>query len=216
MKPLTEDLFFNILLILLWAGLACVRIYYRTRPLASQNAEEEQPEGKERVGGWIGVILSIGILGMITTVVLYLIALYVIPLPFILDFQLPLPSIIRWIGVLTGFISIPFLIWIHRTLGKYFAAQLELKEKHKLITVGPYSRVRHPMYTVFILFTSSMALITVNLLIVIFCLAVVLSFPFIARKEEAMLTRLFGDEYRQYLGRTGRFFPRLRRPKKEA
>jgi protein-S-isoprenylcysteine O-methyltransferase Ste14 len=71
------------------------------------------------------------------------------------------------------------------------------------------------MYTVFILFTLSMAIITANLLITLFCLMTVLSFPFIARKEEAMLESLFGERYTEYMKRTGRFLPRLRQSKEK-
>ena len=207
---MSEDLLFRMLLILLWIVFAGTRIYYRSKRIAPQYKGEEQPKGKERLGGWAGIMLSIGILGMLASVILYLVAW-----PFVLGFQLPIPSIIRWFGVVVGFCSVPLLIWIHRALGKYYAAQLELKEEHQLITGGPYSRVRHPMYTIFILFTSSMGFITANLLVILFCLLVVFSFPFIARKEESMLVSLFGEEYKEYMRWTGRFFPRLRRQKQE-
>ena len=32
------------------------------------------------------------------------------------------------------------------------------------------------------------------------------------RSEEAKLVERFGDDYRRYMARTGRFFPRLRSP----
>ncbi|MFX1474224.1 MAG: hypothetical protein ACFFCO_01935, partial [Promethearchaeota archaeon] len=132
---MTEDLYFRLLIILLWGIFATVRIYYRSRSLAPRLEEEKQPEGKDRFGGWISIILMIGILGMIVSVILYVVAI-LIPVPYLLDFQFPLPTILQWVGVIMGAISVPFLIWIHRSLGKYYAAQLELKEEHQLITIG--------------------------------------------------------------------------------
>ncbi|KAI0670381.1 ICMT-domain-containing protein [Trametes maxima] len=37
-------------------------------------------------------------------------------------------------------------LWCHRTLGKYFTWQVSVQDDHKLITTGPYSFVRHPSY----------------------------------------------------------------------
>ncbi|KAL6306497.1 hypothetical protein BKA93DRAFT_143884 [Sparassis latifolia] len=37
--------------------------------------------------------------------------------------------------------------WCYRTLGRFFTYELSVKEEHQLVTVGPYSIVRHPSYT---------------------------------------------------------------------
>jgi len=39
----------------------------------------------------------------------------------------------------------------YNTLGRHFTFELSLKREHKLVTVGPYSVVRHPSYTALIL-----------------------------------------------------------------
>jgi protein-S-isoprenylcysteine O-methyltransferase Ste14 len=135
------------------------------------------------------------------------IILYLLAPPWFGWSQLPFPALLRIVGIILGISSLPLLIWTHRTLGKYYAPVLELKEKHTLIDIGPYSRVRHPMYSVFIIFTLSMALITVNLFVTIFSIVVVSVFPFIAKQEEEMLLKQFGSEYQSYMEKTGRFFP---------
>ncbi|KAI0747209.1 hypothetical protein C8Q80DRAFT_827657 [Daedaleopsis nitida] len=53
-------------------------------------------------------------------------------------------------GILGGFIR----VWCHRTLGPFFTWELALRDEHKLITQGPYSIVRHPSYTGWILLTT--------------------------------------------------------------
>ena len=193
------------LLLLLYGIFGSIRIYYRTRSSAPKKADTEQKEGIEKIGGWVGVFMSIGIVGMFASIILYLVA----PAWFLWS-QLPLPNIIQIIGVISGFSSIPLLIWTHRSLGKFYAPVLEVKEKHSLIDFGPYSRIRHPMYVVFILFTFSMAVITVNLFVTFFSIVVVIQFPFIARQEEQMLLKELGSEYRDYMKHTGRFFPKSR------
>ncbi len=207
---MADSTIFRILLILLYGVFGSIRIYYRTRSLAPKNQSTEQKEGIEKIGGWVGIILSIGIIGMFLSLILYLLA----PTWFLWP-QLPFPVLVQVIGVLTGFSTIPLLIWTHKTLGKYYAPVLELKEKHKVIDFGPYSYVRHPMYVVFILFTLSMALITVNLFVTIFSIVVAIQFPFIARKEEQMLLKELGSEYQDYMRRTGRFFPNFLKSENE-
>jgi protein-S-isoprenylcysteine O-methyltransferase Ste14 len=56
-----------------------------------------------------------------------------------------------------------------------------------------------------------MALTTSNLLVILFAALVVIPFPWIARAEEEMLLETFGDDYREYMRRTGRFFPRMQK-----
>jgi len=69
------------------------------------------------------------------------------------------------------------------------------------------------MYSVFILFTLSIILIAANLLLTIFGLILCVMFYPISKQEEQMLITEFGDQYRNYMERTGRFFPQLRQPK---
>lgn len=204
-----EEILFRILFLLIFAIFGGFRIYYRRKSRQYKKPEDEQQKGKRQRFGWAEIILSIGILGMLISMVLYLI----IP-PWIPWFPLPIPSILRWIGVSLGFSVIPFLIWIHRTLGQYYSAVLEIKEKHTLITIGPYARIRHPMYTVFILYTFSILLLAANLLVTIFTLMIISMFYPVSKKEEQMLIGEFSDQYREYMKRTGRFFPRIRQQKK--
>ncbi|MFX1254319.1 MAG: isoprenylcysteine carboxylmethyltransferase family protein [Promethearchaeota archaeon] len=207
---MNEDLLFRLLLIVVYGLFASIRIYYRTRSTAPKQSEAKEREGINKIGGVAGITMSIGVIGMLISVILYLIAL-----PWLNWSQLPIPSLIRWIGIGLGISSLPLIIWIHRTLGKYYSAVLELKEEHILIKWGPYSRIRHPMYTTFIIFALSIALISANLFVIAFCILIVISFPSIAKQEEQMLIDLFGDEYRNYIKQTGRFFPRIRQQKED-
>jgi len=133
---------------------------------------------------------------------------YLIGFPLMDLFQYDLyPVVLRWSGVVLVLIVIPLLAWIHRTLDRQYSAQLEIKSKHRLITEGPYTRVRHPMYTVLGLFSLGMALVTANTLIIIFAFIILVAFPFVAKQEEQMLTDAFGEKYLEYMKRTRRFFP---------
>jgi len=81
---------------------------------------------------------------------------------------------------------------------------------HHIVTYGPYSRIRHPFYTSFLLVLFGALLFSpqVGTFLTFIYALVLLSFT--ARKEEKRLMNSeFGSEYRRYMQQTGRFFPRL-------
>jgi len=121
---------------------------------------------------------------------------------------LPLPSALRWSGVAVGVGSVLLLLWVHRTLGKNFAASGIIQARQTLITTGPYQWMRHPMYTTFFIISLSFVLITANGFIAIMFLLFGVFLPSIIQTEEQTLLEKFGDEYREYMQRTGRFLPR--------
>jgi protein-S-isoprenylcysteine O-methyltransferase Ste14 len=122
-------------------------------------------------------------------------------------FHLPLVFILI-IGTV-GFISELLLIWIHVSLGREWYASLTLREGHRLIRTGPYSKVRHPMYTALIIIYSSLALLSANIIISILILIAIISLVIRVPEEEKMMTEEFGNEYSDYMSKTGRFFPNL-------
>jgi len=85
-----------------------------------------------------------------------------------------------------------------------------LKDDHKLITNGIYSRIRHPMYTAFWLMALAQALLLPNW---IAGLAGIAGFGTLyllrVRHEEALMLAGFGEQYQTYMDRTGRLLPKL-------
>jgi protein-S-isoprenylcysteine O-methyltransferase Ste14 len=96
----------------------------------------------------------------------------------------------------------------HKDLGRNWSVTLEVREQHKLVTSGVYSRVRHPMYSAFWLWAVAQALLLPNWIagpagLVGFG---TLFFLRIGR-EERMMSEAFGEEYRRYVERTSRVLP---------
>lgn len=195
-----EELMFKILFIVVYGAFAGVRIYYRTQNLGRTSEKEFSQITKSSIA------LTIAILGYFASI-----ALWILFPDLILVFQLALPILIRWFAVGVATINVAFVFWVHHTLGRQYSAKLEIQEQHLLITTGPYSRIRHPMYTIFILFSLSVSLISANLLLILFAIFLSIPFHWITRIEEALLIDQFGDEYRAYMKRTGRFFPSTQR-----
>ncbi|MFX0064201.1 MAG: methyltransferase [Candidatus Hermodarchaeota archaeon] len=194
-----EELLFRILFISIYAVFAGVRIFYRSQTLGRESEKEYTQKTKSII------FLVLAILGYFLTI-----GLWILVPQTIVMFQIALPLLIRWLGVGMSVIAIALVAWIHRTLGRQYSAKWEIQKEHQLITVGPYSKVRHPMYTTFNLFSLSVALISANLLMIFFAICIAIPFYWIAKTEEKMLIEQFGEEYLEYMKTTGRFFPRLR------
>ena len=130
----------------------------------------------------------------------------------LLDFaHLPLPALVRWIGLPFGVTAVLLLVATHRALGRNWSGILELSERHRLVATGPYSRVRHPMYSAFFCLAGAYALLSANWVIAASnLLAVTLMYVARVSAEERMMIEQFGDEYRAYMQRTGRLIPKLR------
>ena len=123
--------------------------------------------------------------------------------------SIPIADEFRWMGFLLGLFGLGIWIWAQIALGKEWSPQLQLREKHRLVTAGPYARMRHPIYSGMIVWVGGLVLLTANWIFVAF--AVLMCGMFVARvpKEEQMMIDEFGEEYREYMKRTGRVFPKL-------
>ncbi|MBN1978150.1 MAG: isoprenylcysteine carboxylmethyltransferase family protein [Anaerolineae bacterium] len=123
--------------------------------------------------------------------------------------RLPLPDWLRWAGAVAGVVAVWLGYLAHRTLGTNYTATLKRMEGQRFVVQGIYRWMRHPMYTSFFAVLAADFLLTANWLIGL--LGVIYSLVIVERvgHEERILIESFGDEYRQYMQRVGRFFPRL-------
>jgi protein-S-isoprenylcysteine O-methyltransferase Ste14 len=115
---------------------------------------------------------------------------------------------LAWLGAAVFALALWLFHRTHQDLGRNWSVTLELREQHKLITTGIYSRLRHPMYTAFWLWALAQALLLPNWIagpagLVGFGTL----FFFRIGREERMMTEMFGDEYRRYVERTDRIIP---------
>src|ERR1700734_4427488 len=52
-----------------------------------------------------------------------------------------------WLGAAIAVAGILFAVWARAYLGRNWSRSVTIKEDHELITTGPYTLVRHPIYT---------------------------------------------------------------------
>lgn len=116
---------------------------------------------------------------------------------------------VRWFGLGLGLSCVALIYWLFSSLGSGITPTVATRKRHRLVTHGPYRWVRHPLYTVGTAFVLSFALMADSWFIAAMA---ILAFALLALRvpnEEAHLVAEFGDEYRDYVKKTGRFLPRL-------
>ncbi|OGL62359.1 hypothetical protein A3C09_02945 [Candidatus Uhrbacteria bacterium RIFCSPHIGHO2_02_FULL_47_44] len=103
------------------------------------------------------------------------------------------------IGVLLTIAGVAFAIWARVFLGKNWSgAVITLKADHKLITLGPYQFVRHPIYTGWLFATIGTALAIGTFAAYIAVVLNLIGFLLRIQKEEALMTAQFPAEYSEY------------------
>ena len=204
---MTDSLVFRILFVCLFTTLWFVRAYY-VRKTRNPNARRSSAERREAMKkeGWTGAALVV-----LTPIEIVFVLLYVASPTWMSWAYLDLPEVLRWIGLVVTTASIPLVIWVHRALGKHYSYALETKGDQSIIKVGPYSRVRHPLYSAHTLFNLGMVLLTANIPLIALAIVGVPVVYARVKSEEAMLIRQFGEEYTSYMRDTGRLFPRINR-----
>jgi protein-S-isoprenylcysteine O-methyltransferase Ste14 len=100
-------------------------------------------------------------------------------------------------------------IWSVLARGRYSTAW-EMPENHKLVTWGPYRYVRHPSYLAYLILFAGLFLALLNMVAIPLLLAIP-GYVHITAVEEELLTRRFGDAYKQYQQKTGKFWPRKKK-----
>jgi protein-S-isoprenylcysteine O-methyltransferase Ste14 len=121
-----------------------------------------------------------------------------------------LPDTLRSSGLPLGVVAWAWLFWMLRTLGPNLTDTVNVRANASLVTGGPYRWVRHPMYLGVALLMLSASLITANLFVALAGALVISLMVLRTPTEEARLVERFGEAYRQYARRTGRFLPRIR------
>jgi protein-S-isoprenylcysteine O-methyltransferase Ste14 len=101
--------------------------------------------------------------------------------------------------------------WARRTVrGQYFSWVFARDTPTFLCTAGPFAYVRNPFYTSYLLTMAATVIMQPSLFRAVVFLAMVVYFVAAALHEERKFARsTVAAEYAGYVGRTGRFLPKL-------
>ena len=172
--------------------------YYRLKSQATGERLDRRQEG-------LFILLTlrpVGVVGMLGLIA------YMVNPSWMAWSSVSLPVWSRWSGVSLGAFAGGLLIWTLHSLGKNLTDTVVTRREHALVTSGPYRWVRHPFYDAVAILVLANSLAAANWFLL---LAGGLSFVLIilrTRKEEERLWARFGDAYRAYVERTGRFLPK--------
>ena len=105
---------------------------------------------------------------------------------------------------------------MHLALGRFWSPQVQLRAVHRLVTSGPYSRMRHPVHMAILAWAVSLGFVIASCVPVLFAAWVVAILVLRVPREERMMLEQFGDECRDYMKRTGRSLPWWQTPRHAA
>jgi protein-S-isoprenylcysteine O-methyltransferase Ste14 len=174
-------------------------IYYRVRSQATGERLDRWQEGPF-------ILFTLRPIGIATMVGLFA---YLINPAWMAWSAIPLPVPLRWAGVALGIVGGGLLVWTLRNLGKNLTDTVVTRRDHTLVMKGPYRWVRHPFYDAVAMSVVANGLAAANWFILAGGIISIALIVVRTRREEERLVARFGDAYREYMIRTGRFLPRI-------
>lgn len=124
------------------------------------------------------------------------------------DYPFEVPGLVGLAGIGLFLVAVWLVHAAHRDLGTSWTPTALPSETGTLVTTGIYAKLRHPMYAGHIAWAVAQALMLPNFIAGLggsVPLALLLWFRI--PREERELMRVFGEDYRVYMARTGRFCP---------
>jgi protein-S-isoprenylcysteine O-methyltransferase Ste14 len=111
------------------------------------------------------------------------------------------------VGVVICMLGLFLAIWSRKVLGAEWSRDVELKQGHKLVERGPYTLMRHPIYTGHLLMGLGTAIASGSLVAFAGLASLVTGFWIKLNQEERLLLRGFPDEYPSYKARVKALIP---------
>jgi protein-S-isoprenylcysteine O-methyltransferase Ste14 len=153
----------------------------------------------QRMSTIIIMVLAVCLLGLLDTQVNILGRRFV-----------PDTDVVRWAGLAITLAGLAFTVWARIHLGKFWSARVGLKENHELIQSGPYTWVRHPIYSGILVAVMGSVVVAGDYRAVLALVLVWIALMMKAKREEKLLSEQFGEAFVAYRQRTGALVPKFR------
>jgi protein-S-isoprenylcysteine O-methyltransferase Ste14 len=130
-----------------------------------------------------------------------------VPIAFLNESLFPSTPWTFWIGAAITALGLLFAVWARVHIGRNWSGVVTVKEGHDLVDTGPYSLVRHPIYTGLIVAFIGSAVARAEWRGV---LAVLIAWAALWRKlrfEERWMRETFGERYTAYARRVPALVP---------
>ena len=132
-----------------------------------------------------------------------------IPLPWLYLQIWPQGLLPFWLGAAVTIAGLLFAVWAREHLGRNWSRSVTIKQDHELITTGPYSVARHPIYTGILAGFLGMAIAISQVRGFIVFALIFLALWLKLRMEEQWMRAQFGEAYATYAHRTAALVPYL-------
>lgn len=119
----------------------------------------------------------------------------------------PEDSGLRYSGTILTMAGISFAIWARYHLGRNWSGHPALKEDHKLVSTGPYSFLRHPIYAGMLFACLGSLFATFEAFWLYFLLIMGIVYVRRIHIEEGIMMRTFPDAYPAYREKTNALIP---------
>lgn len=130
-------------------------------------------------------------------------------LALIWTFSKPINDSLTFISVLLILLGATIRIISKLYLGDNFSHSVKIDTKHKLVTTGIYSQLRHPSYLgTFLIIGGAALTLPPTACIIVIILVFIFAEKRVAREEELMVKH-FGKAYNDYITKTKKYFPYL-------
>jgi protein-S-isoprenylcysteine O-methyltransferase Ste14 len=196
---MTQEQTFRTIFIISGIAMFAIRIYFQSKVRQDKGQVEIKEKGLSLVAGSIAALVTI-IFGL---------EYIFFPRTFSFAYLVTYPAWVRWCGAALLLGGITLLGLSHYHLGKSFHSLVMTKDEQTLVDTGPYRWIRHPIYVAFIFNYVGGGLLAANLVLTF---VPVLFFGILVAKrvgkEEQVLMDHFGQQYEEYMARTGRFIPK--------
>ncbi|MGI9066645.1 MAG: methyltransferase family protein [Pyrinomonadaceae bacterium] len=124
------------------------------------------------------------------------------------DMQVVSSPPVKLIGVALVSLGLVVFAMAYVSFGDSWRVGFDVKSPGALVTTGIFSISRNPIYLCLDLWFIGTFLISGTLIFLIFAALAVAAMHWQIRQEEAFLSDLYGQPYRDYCGRTGRYVGR--------
>ncbi|HET8823803.1 MAG TPA: isoprenylcysteine carboxylmethyltransferase family protein [Terriglobales bacterium] len=118
--------------------------------------------------------------------------------------------VLGWIGFVAAILGMFVTSWSRIALGRYWSDKVIVQAEHQLIRTGPYSCMRHPLYSGVLLAVLGTALVVGEVRGLVSFAVLLVNYMIKAKREERILAERFGAEFKTHVARTGFLLPRFR------
>ena len=196
---MNQDATFRPVLVVGFLTVVLITLYHRIKSWTSGEKLDRRQEGLFMLATLrpLGLMLWLGVIA------------YMVNPAWMAWSSVPLAAWLRWTGVGVCAMAAALLTWTLRSLGTNLTDTVVTRRAHTLVTHGPYRFVRHPFYDSVELLILAISLMAANWFFLLTGSVVLFLIVVRTRTEEEKLLARFGDPYRVYMDRTGRFLPKI-------